>query len=151
MIVMNIEGEIDIMVYIYTSNIEHLLEKKIKSGEKDRIVLLARYESVGTEDGFFALNFSFVDEPDKKIRCYFMLEEGYNSSFITLMHEGGCCGEKIGFYIENLHLHQFEVCFEYDKYLRIYCAKSIKVWDTNLTEETVEKKQLKGEENYEKR
>ena len=61
MIVMNIEGEIDIMVYIYTSNIEHLLEKKIKSGEKDRIVLLARYESVGTEDGFFCVNLGVAE------------------------------------------------------------------------------------------
>ena len=82
--------DIRIMVRIYTSYIEHLLEKKNKSGKEENIVLLARYESIGTEDRLFALNFSLVEEPDKKVRCYFGLEEGQNQSFLQIMRMADC-------------------------------------------------------------
>lgn len=125
---MNIEGEINIMVYIYTSNIEHLLKKKSKGSTEESIVLLARYESVGTEDRFFSLKFSFVEEPDKKIRCYFDMEEGRNQAFIEIMRKAECYnGEE--FEITKLYDYVFEVHMKYDKYLKAYCATNITIRD----------------------
>ena len=113
------------MDFIHISNIEHLLKKKNCSNEEN-IVLLAQYESIGGEDRIFSLNFSFVEEPDKKLRCYFDVAEGRNQPFIEIMRVANCYHDG-WFRVEKLHDYLFEVHIKYDKFLKTYYADKIKI------------------------